>query len=88
MIFSCSKCEQTWSSLTAAHCSECCQEGNPATFSGVTGFDQHRKVGTCLDPESLGFVLYSDMWMTPEARDNRESLTARFAESRAARKKA
>lgn len=40
-----------------AHCSVCHR-----TFSGVWGFDQHRKDGKCLDPVTVGFAERDGVW--------------------------
>ena len=42
-----------WSgSLAAAQCAACGR-----VFTGVTGFDRHRRGGRCLDPATIGLVL-------------------------------
>lgn len=51
----CTRCGESWTGFTTAHCSACCQ-----TFAGVDAFDQHR-VGThakrsCADPGTVGLV--------------------------------
>ncbi|MEV5819389.1 hypothetical protein AB0L22_09450 [Micromonospora haikouensis] len=50
-----------------AHCSAC-----HTTFGGVTGFDSHRKDGTCVDPATLGFVQRDGVWRMPMSEDARE----------------
>ncbi|MFI2663379.1 FDXHR family putative zinc-binding protein [Micromonospora carbonacea] len=50
-----------------AHCSVCHH-----TFGGVTGFDSHRRDGTCLDPATLGFVQRDGVWRAPMSDDARE----------------
>jgi hypothetical protein len=40
-----------------AHCSVCHR-----TFSGVTGFDRHRKNGQCLEPSALGMTEVNRVW--------------------------
>lgn len=84
-IYSCRLCSNKWSAQSAAHCAADCHE----TFSGVTFFDAHRKAGTCLDPESLGLglVFHEDMWITPEAIEQREAFAARVAAAAAAKRK-
>ncbi len=43
-----------------AHCSVCHR-----TFSGVWGFDKHRRNGVCLDPAELGMVEAGQVWRSP-----------------------
>lgn len=70
------------------HCDDTCVRPTPSqahcgargchqTFGGVTGFDAHRKDGTCLPPASIGMVL-SDLgvWRTPMSDEARERLEA------------
>ena len=45
-------CGARWSGLATTHCARCHQ-----TFSGVSGFDQHRENGRCLGPAEAGLSL-------------------------------
>lgn len=48
-----------------AHCGAC-----HLTFSGVSGFDRHRRGGACLDPAAFGF--HPDergVWRAPAPQD-------------------
>lgn len=56
-----------------AHCAECHR-----TFGGVTGFDQHRKGGTCVDLAKFGYELMGGIWrrpMSPEQIARRSGAT-------------
>lgn len=44
----CRDCHATWSGTRLAHCAACHR-----TFGGVSGFDDHRKDGQCIDPGTL-----------------------------------
>jgi hypothetical protein len=60
------KCGARWSGGRTAHCPADCHK----TFSGVTGFDAHRRNGQCLDPASIGLTLQPgrayECWGTSE----------------------
>lgn len=45
-------CGARWSGANTSHCARCHR-----TFSGVAGFDDHRKDGQCLDPATVGMSL-------------------------------
>lgn len=45
------RCGRRWTGLNTAHCTTCHN-----TFSGVTGFDKHRKDGECINPPEVGLV--------------------------------
>lgn len=49
--YSCGGCPARWSGYTRAHCSVC-----HCTFGGYTLFDDHRRDGTCLSPDTIGMV--------------------------------
>ena len=46
--YTCGGCTNTWTPLTAAHCSICHR-----TFSSASLFDRHRSGGVCVDPKIL-----------------------------------
>lgn len=58
-------------SRSQAHCSEC-----HVTFGGVTGFDQHRRSGSCVDPQELGFLEKSGVWRYPPSERFAKHLAA------------
>lgn len=47
IIGTCS-CGRQWRGVAEAHCRTCC-----AHFKSVSGFDEHRRNGTCADPATL-----------------------------------
>lgn len=47
------RCGTRWNGTRTAHCAAQCHR----TFTGVTGFDAHRRDGQCVDPASLGMVV-------------------------------
>ena len=53
----CGGCDNWWTGLNSAHCSGCHQ-----TFTGVGGFDMHRRRGKCLDPADIGLVPADKPW--------------------------
>lgn len=57
-----------------AHCSVCHR-----TFGGVTGFDDHRKNGECLDPVTRGYVQSErdGVWRTEMAQETVAKFRAR-----------
>lgn len=63
--YRCGGCPNTWTGLAMAHCSACHR-----TFSGVSGFDQHRLRGVCVNPAERGLVLDQQVgvWRSPDAR--------------------
>ena len=46
------RCGTRWSGSNTAHCAAC----HRYTFSGIGGFDLHRKGGVCTDPAELGLT--------------------------------
>lgn len=70
-------------------CTEACRRPSPAmahcaschrTFGGVTGFDAHRKDGTCLPPSSLGMVERDGVWRTPMSTEALHRITGKQVE--------
>lgn len=54
-----------------AHCAATCHQ----TFSGVGGFDRHRRAGICLDPATLGMSKNGKgIWRTPMTAEQAEKL--------------
>jgi hypothetical protein len=47
----CGGCTTRWTGTGTAHCASCHR-----TFSAVSGFDTHRRNGTCVDPATVGLV--------------------------------
>lgn len=47
----CTRCGARANGRAYAHCAKCHE-----TFSGVTGFDRHRRGGECLDPATIGMI--------------------------------
>lgn len=47
--FGCGGCRVRWWGRSTAHCPSCHQ-----TFTGVSGFDQHRRDGACRPPAEAG----------------------------------
>ncbi len=45
----CRDCHASWTGTRPGHCTGCHR-----TFGGARGFDEHRKDGVCVDPETLG----------------------------------
>jgi len=46
---SCGRCDARWSGYDTAHCASC-----HVTFTGVSGFDAHRKADQCRRPGEVG----------------------------------
>lgn len=68
-------CGAVWSGYRTAHCAA---TGCHRTFSGVSGFDQHRP-GQCLDPASLGMAVIrrsgnTEVWGVPMDAQARERI--------------
>ena len=75
----CGGCTETWTALTACHCSGCHR-----TYAGVGMFDQHRSQygerGSCLDPATLinqktgePLMFFREgMWRGPEATEEQK----------------
>jgi hypothetical protein len=55
-------CGLSWEYVSEAHCTACHRH-----FRNVTGFDDHRRDGECLDPASKGYIRVGHTWGTPEA---------------------
>jgi hypothetical protein len=47
----CARCDNRWTGLRACHCSACHR-----IFTGIRGFDIHRRGGRCNDPATVGLV--------------------------------
>jgi len=47
----CGGCDNQWTGLRACHCGAC-----HVTFTGVRGFDIHRRGSRCHDPATVGLV--------------------------------
>lgn len=57
-----------------AHCGVC-----HLTFSGVGGFDRHRKGGRCAEPSTLGMARNPlGVWATPTTPEERARLARAF----------
>lgn len=55
-----------------AHCGAC-----HITWSGITGFDQHRRDGQCLTPESIGYTRDPrGVYRAPITDERRQQLAA------------
>lgn len=55
-----------------AHCTVC-----HLTFGGVSGFDDHRKDGWCIDPTTLGMTQNErGIWRRPMSDEDRERFEA------------
>lgn len=51
---SCGGCSNRWAGANTAHCGGV--RGCHHTFSSPSGFDRHRRNGTCLAPAAAGLV--------------------------------
>jgi hypothetical protein len=47
----CGGCDNRWTGLRACHCGAC-----HLTFTGIRGFDIHRRGSRCNDPATVGLV--------------------------------
>lgn len=59
MIATCSGCPRRWRSTSEAHCGSCHKH-----WRNVSGFDAHRRNGTCVIPD--GYEQSDGVWATRE----------------------
>lgn len=53
----CSGCDNWWTGLNSAHCSAC-----HTTFTGIGGFDMHRRDYQCLQHATIGLIPADREW--------------------------